>query len=126
MGMIGVGVGLGRSRSSSSSDERNALHAFIERTVPGMCEMQRRVNTNDRSGALNTFYDEVHQGSHILAAALTKTTSPEAGTFLQAKAKVEADLRTLAPTLKQHVDAFAVELHTALDQYEPGLWKACA
>lgn len=88
--------------------------------------MQRRMNNNDRSGALNVFYDEVHQGSHVLASELTKTTSPEAGSFLQAKARVEADLRTLAPTLRQNVDAFSAELHTALDVYEPGLWRPCA
>ena len=126
MVVAGVGLSLFRSRSGSTNEENEVLHALIERTSPGMCEMQRRVNSNDRSGALNVFYDEVHQGSHVLASELTKTTSPEAGSFLQAKARVEADLRTLAPTLKQNVDAFAAELHTALDVYEPGLWRPCA
>ncbi len=126
MVVAGVGLSLFRSGSGSTNEENEVLHALIERTAPGMCEMQRRVNSNDRSGALNVFYDEVHQGSHVLASELTKTTSPVAGLFLQAKARVEADLRTLAPTLKQNVDAFAAELHTALDVYERGLWRPCA
>ncbi len=124
--VAGVGFAYFQSRSTTSNEEKEALHALIERTGPGMCEMQRRVTNNDRSGALNVFYDEVHQGAHVLAAELAKTTSTEAGTFLKAKALVEGDLRTLAPSLKQDVDAFANELHTALEIYEPGLWKPCA
>jgi hypothetical protein len=124
--VVGMGLAYARSRTGTSNEEKEALHALIERTGPGMCEMQRRVNANDRSGALNVFYDEVHTGAHVLAAELAKTKSTEAGTFLKAKSLVEGDLRTLAPTLKQHVDAFAEELHTALEAFEPGLWTPCA
>ena len=124
--VIGFGAAYVESRLGNSNDESEALHALIERTGPGMCDMQRRLTANDRSGALNVFYDEVHQGAHALAAQLRRTGTPDAGSFLKAKFLVESDLRTLAPTLRAHVDAFIEELHRAFDVYEPGLWKPCA
>ena len=125
MTTVGVVVAVTTGRRSANSNEKAALRSLIQRTSPGLCDMQRRMTDGDRSGALNVFYDEVHQGSHVLSAELVKVKSGEAQTFVRAKSLVEADLRTLAPTLKRSVDAFAESLRVAMDIYEPGLWKPC-
>lgn len=122
---VGVGFAVFTSRDESTS-ERAAMHALIERTAPGMCAMQARTAAKDRAGAFNVFYDEVHTGAHALEAELLReNTKADLEEFVRSKSRVESDLRTLAPSLNESVNAFAKQLHLALDDYEVGLWTSC-
>lgn len=112
-------------KTSERSDETQALDSLVDRVAPGICQMQLRLNTNDRAGAFNVYYDEVHQGVHVLASRLVKANSKETATFSKMHALVERDLRMLSPTLKQSVAAFADELHVAMESDRVGSWKPC-
>ena len=101
------------------------MRFLIERTVPGMCTMQERLAANDRGGAFNVFYDEVHTGAHALEAALLEDGSADLAAYLRAKSRVESDLRTLSPTLQESVATFATALHSTLDLYDSSVWKPC-
>jgi hypothetical protein len=113
------------NREAAANEETLVLSALVTRTLPGLCLMSAKLEQNDRAEAFNLFYNEVHQGAHVLGARLAAKKSPEIKSFLRAKSNVERDLRTFSPTLKESVSAFTVELRRALEIDRPGSGAPC-
>jgi hypothetical protein len=60
-----------------------------ERSVLGLCAI---VNETDLAEAYTTFFDQSHATLHVIAGATDVVDRPAAGTLLEAKQRVEADL----------------------------------
>lgn len=86
-----------------------------DRTVSGLCRI-RTTLAKDRDGANRVFYDRSHDELHVIAAAAQGEDPAVAGRLLQAKERVEADLRPerLPGGFVQNLDALIAATRDAL------------
>jgi len=91
-----VVVSCGSSGETSPASPSGALgivtEEAAERAVSGLCQI-RTTLAKDRDAANRVFYDRSHDELHVIAAATQEGDPAVAGRLLQAKERVEADLR---------------------------------
>lgn len=86
-----------------------------DRTVSELCRI-RTTLAKDRDAANRVFYDRSHDELHVIAAAAQGEDPAVAGRLLQAKERVEADLRPerLPGGFVQNLDALIAATRDAL------------
>lgn len=84
--------------------------------VAGLCEM-RNEDAVDLAKANGVFYDRVHERLHTIAAAAEERDRIASATLLEAKEKVEEDLRSddVPDSFVADLDALIAAARTALD-----------
>jgi hypothetical protein len=113
--VLGIGIGYVRQQSSAA-DRRNDEVSFelLEPLAPAICQMQTQLQANNKAGAFNTFWQDVHIGMHYLVSKLSDVDRGASADLQVAKAHVEKDLGTLAPSLEESTRQLEAALRPAL------------
>jgi len=89
--------------------------ADADQVVEGLCEMSGEIRGDVESGR-TVFYDRVHERLHAIAAEAQEVDAVAAGSMLEAKQLVEADLEAAAAPAgyEEHVDSLLVVAQDAV------------
>lgn len=87
----------------------------MDHVIGGLCEMSVEIG-DDVVSARTVFYDRVHERLHAIAAEAQEVDAVAAGSLLEAKQLVEADLEESAPpaAYEEHLESLLVVAQDAV------------
>jgi hypothetical protein len=108
----------GKRGESGEDVEELQLRSSLVGLRRSLCEFQGFVSAGDVGQAKNFYWDQVHDGTHLLAAAVGRNDKTIEARFLEAHYKVERGLSMLAPSLKTDVPPFVVLARASLKKLD--------
>jgi hypothetical protein len=106
-------VVFGKNRANEDSTELE-LRAQLVGVRGSLCTFEKLVSEGNSGEAKRIYWDELHDDTHLLAAAIGRTDKRQEARFLESHSKVERGLAMLAASLKSDVPPFVALTRSSL------------